>query len=280
METSLSSLFLTILMSSMKMLSKSQKRRIRRQRLQSDNHRRRAPTKPSGDAVLLALRETIPIFPISTTRTDQLYYEHQLALNSTGGILSRYVFSANGVYDPNITGTGHQPMGFDQMMLFYEQAVCFRSRIRVNFACASATDGRVAIGLFPDTSAPASVSEFMENGLVVTDVVNGTGANASVHHFKSLELTCDVAKYFGRSKKELISSPEFYCTTAANPTEQVYFQVCQWNPSAATDINSFFDVIISYDVYYYEPRKDSASLIAERRNSTPVLISRTEEKVP
>ncbi len=112
-----------------------------------------APTTRRGPSVGVSLRETLPVFPISKLVTQQLYYENQLNLAGTAGVLARYVFSANGAYDPNITGTGHQMMGFDQMMLFYEQAVVVRSKIQVTFSSAFASDLRVAISLTPDANA-------------------------------------------------------------------------------------------------------------------------------
>ncbi len=225
-------------------------------------HRRLAPTTRRGPTVAQIQRETVPIFPISIQRTDQLYYEKQIELTGTAGILARYVFSANGAYDPNITGTGHQPSGWDTMMALYEQGVVTRSRIKVNFRSGINTDQRVAIVLTPDANTFSSIEALMENGLLVTDVVTGAGGVGAYHTQKTLELDCDVAKYFGRSRQELIASPEYYCTAASNPTEQVYYQICTWNPSLASNTDVLLDVVLSYDIYYYEPRKLDVSLLA------------------
>ncbi len=220
---------------------------------------RNAPTKSRGPSVALSLKETLPVFPISKLVTQQLYYQDQIELKGAGGVLARYVFSANGAYDPDITGTGHQMMGFDQMMLFYEQAVVVNSRIKVHFASGTNTDQRCAISLTPDTAAAASTTEIIENGLTVTTRVTGTGGTGTFWSNKTLELECDVAKYFGRTRKQLIAGDEFYCTAAANPTEQVYFQIQTWNPSGAIATDVLMDVILSFDIYYYEPRRVAAS---------------------
>jgi len=62
-----------------------------------------------------------------------VYSETSLTVASTSGSSNSYFFSANGLFDPNTTGTGHQPMGFDQMMLMYEQYTVFASKITVEF---------------------------------------------------------------------------------------------------------------------------------------------------
>jgi hypothetical protein len=150
-------------------------------------------------------------------------------------------------------------MGFDQMMLFYEQAVVVKSRIEVRFYSAASTVQSVGIVLTPDAVLPV-LPDVVENGLIVMDYVIGT-ATDGYHGSATLELECDVGKYFGRTRRELITSPEFYTTAAANPTEQCYFQVVTWNPAGATNTAVSFDVFLSYDIFYYEPRKDTSSLV-------------------
>ena len=62
-----------------------------------------------------------------TTKTLNLRYVENFTLNP--GMLGATVnvFSMNGLFDPNITGIGHQPMYFDNYMGIY-------GRYRVNRA--------------------------------------------------------------------------------------------------------------------------------------------------
>jgi hypothetical protein len=241
--------------------SKNQRVRPANRRAKSRNKSRtaRAPTKNVGPSVSFSLKETLPIFPASKLVTQQLYYDSGLAINGSSGVLARYVFTANGAYDPDITGTGHQPIGFDQMMVFYEQFVVVRSKIKITCWSTAPTPCRVAISLAPDATAAASISGLVENGLTVMDWCGNAPTNGMFKGTCTLELTCDVAKYFGRSRASLISGAEFYGTAAANPVEQVYFQVQTWNPASAITTGILFDVLISYDIYYYEPRKTGSS---------------------
>jgi hypothetical protein len=187
-----------------------------------------------------------------------LYYEYQLNIAGAAGVLGRYVYTANGMFDPDITGVGHQPIGFDQMMLFYEQCVVTHSSIKVTFFSAAATEARVAIALTPDTTAP-TIPGNVENGQMVMDRVIGVGGTGNHWASTQLDLSCDVGRYFGRTQRELVISPEFYSTSAANPTEQVYYQIQTWNPVGATTTSVALDVLLSYDVLFYEPRKVAPS---------------------
>lgn len=64
----------------------------------------------------------------------KMRYNELVSIASVGGSLSAYTFVANGLFDPNNTGTGHQPMYFDQAMLIYNHYKVIGSKINVKIA--------------------------------------------------------------------------------------------------------------------------------------------------
>jgi len=44
-----------------------------------------------------------------------------VGLNPAIGAAAGYVFNLNSLHDPNTSGVGHQPTGFDQLIAIYEQ---------------------------------------------------------------------------------------------------------------------------------------------------------------
>lgn len=217
------------------------------------------PTYVSGPSVGRTLLTTTPLFPVRKFQKGQLYYEGQLGLSPSIGSIAIYNFSANDLFDPNRTGTGHQPMGFDQMMLMYEQFTVIRSHIKVNFINTSDEASRVAILLNPDTGS-TSVTSTMENGLLKSTVISGAVSSGGTQSMKTLELACDIPKYFGKSFNAILADPQMYGTVSSSPAEQVYFQIATWDPfSNGTSASVAFDVTISYDVMYWEPKKLSGS---------------------
>jgi hypothetical protein len=177
------------------------------------------------------------------------------------GAAGNYLFSANGMYDPNITGTGHQPIGFDQMMALYEQYTVVAAAVEVNFLPNN--PARCGVYLSPDTSGLTSASQIIENGLANTKVFNGLTASATANNpFAPVTLNCDIASYFGRkTEQELLNDDQLYGTAAANPNEQVYFAVTGWqfNPDGSTSKSFTFDITLSYDVIFWEPKKLASS---------------------
>jgi hypothetical protein len=221
-------------------------------------------TRGSADALTDA-KGHLPLLGNQFENRKMLYYEYQQTLTGAAGILDTHYYSANGIFDPDITGTGHQPIGFDQAMLFYEQFVVFRSTCTVTFYSNTAGVGvRCGVFLNPDTSNP-SIYGIMENGYMASDVVAGTtSANSGVgyHLIKKVSLSCDSVAFFDSKTRKLHAMRDSLSgTAAANPAEQVYFGIFTHNFVSATTYEVFFDVELSYDARFWEPRKVSSSLL-------------------
>jgi len=233
------------------------KKKIYKARSQGQQQRAFAPTT-GGTSVGRTQLQSVPLFPVRKYVKGQLYYEPNIGITTSIGSQGIYNFSANGIYDPNRTGTGHQPLGFDQMMLMYEQFCVIRSHIKVTFL---ATDEpcRVAIMLSPDTNPAPSISAVMENGLMITTSLIGSSAESGTHRMKTLQLACDIPKYFGKAYQSILADPLQSGTVAADPGEQVYFQIVVWDPYGAQSTSVALDVTISYDVMYWEPKKLASS---------------------
>ena len=73
----------------------------------------------------------------SKVKTKLRYVEYFTLNPAAAGLPATHVFSANGLYDPNITGVGHQPRGFDQLMALYDHYYVSRSKIIADFASIS-----------------------------------------------------------------------------------------------------------------------------------------------
>ena len=73
------------------------------------------------------------------TLQTTLRYQETLSLSSSSGALFGYVYNLNGLYDPNHTGTGHQPLYFDQLMTIYNHYIVIGAKITVKFTAYPAS---------------------------------------------------------------------------------------------------------------------------------------------
>lgn len=190
----------------------------------------------------------MPIFGTRTRRTLR-YVANFIGLSSGAGTAGSYVFSANGLYDPDITGTGTQPKGFDQIMQFFYHYTVIRSRARVTFSSTSGVGPLVALAVASIATPLTSIESLMESGRCSTTWLTPVGIAGSK---VTLTAAVNVGKY--ESKVNVLDDPNLKGTVAGNPAEQIYFVLYIFNPVDVVVVSSAVSVVIEYDAWFYEPQ--------------------------
>jgi len=203
--------------------------------------RARAATHGSGPTAEGTLLTKVPLFPPSARVRSLSYFEPSYTLTGASGVIAQYAFTANGIYDPNITGTGHQPLGFDTMMTYYDQYTVLNSKITVRCFGNGVQPASVSICLAPDTTSLA-LPDVVENGYIKLSHVDGrgNGGYGTGNRITEVSLNCDVSSYFGRNGgRVILNDPYLSGTATSNPTEQVYFIINTWGLAGGADNTSF-----------------------------------------
>ena len=170
------------------------------------------------------------------------------ASGSTDGV---YTFSANGMYDPNITGTGHQPMYFDQLGALYNHYCVVSSKISVKVVPIQGGPAMVvALYVNDDTTVTPNIYGQIENS-------NCSFKNVPFNNQDTIVLNqkWSAAKYFGKNP---LSNTELQGTTAANPTEQSYYTFTLNSSATATAASVQVLFYLEYTAVWKE-LKDIAS---------------------
>lgn len=195
------------------------------------------------------------LFPAKQVRT--LTYGTQFTLNSGVSLGSAHIFSANGLFDPDITGSGHQPLGFDQMMLLYNHYTVTAARMKLTMVHIGSAGGTPSLcGIVVSANAgftsADTVEEFLEHPQRSNYKLSGSVTGDPATNQMNLQL--DVAKFFGKSKSSIVNDDLYRGGTGLNPTEQVYFQVLvnSINSSDAGIVS--FICSIEYDTVFTEPK--------------------------
>lgn len=177
----------------------------------------------------------------------------QLATAGGGtGALNYYSFSANGMYDPNITGTGHQPMYFDQYGALYDHYCVIGSKISVRFTPTSTAYPCAIVGVFvnDDTTVTPTLFGIMENSLAVHTTVPNTANN----NYR-LTRKWSAKKFFGKAP---LANTELQGTTSGNPTEQSFYTIFIDSSAAAAAASVQAEVTIDY-IAVWKELKDIAT---------------------
>jgi len=69
--------------------------------------------------------------PFGKSKTCKHRYSTFFSLNPGVGVSADRIFMANGMYDTDVSGTGHQPYGYDTLATQYNQWTVLRSKITV-----------------------------------------------------------------------------------------------------------------------------------------------------
>ena len=182
-------------------------------------------------------------------------YCETIALSvGTGGTASVYTFRANDLYDPNFTGTGHQPLGFDQWMAFYNHFSIRKARIHVKALNPSATTsitGDWGIGLFDDSSTAATI---LGAGTTTTpgDLWREQGFRTKQigNHGNSAEAVTEMTMWFDFEKffntKYVRSLANFIGSAAGSPSEVAYFSIFLGSLYNTVINQMAFEVTIDY----------------------------------
>lgn len=184
-------------------------------------------------------------------RTKMLYTSHvAITLASTVAAPGVYVFSANGMYDPDITGTGHQPRGFDQLMLFYDHYVVTGAKIKVRFYNSSTTIAAEAFVTVRDNETTSNnYLDYLESSTTRSVQLSAeTGGSPN----KTVELDVDIGRFLGR--RDPMSDSQLKGSTAANPTEGCFFHIGAFSPDLFTSSNVLIVVTIEYRCSLIEPK--------------------------
>lgn len=191
----------------------------------------------------------VPIFPVTITK--RLRYSTTFALSTTAGALtSVQIFRANDLFDPDYSGTGHQPMGFDQLMLWYNHFVVRFAKITCVFKNTAATSPTVCLRIDADSTGLTVIDRIIEIGGCVTadlEVKGSYGAN------KKLTMGCDIAKVQGVTPSAMTADLDLHGSSAASPGEITYFHITMWDTAAATG-SCECDVILEQTATFFEPR--------------------------
>lgn len=188
----------------------------------------------------------------------KLRYVEHFTLDYVASI-PEYRFRANSIFDPNLTGTGHQPMGRDQWAELYSRYIVIGSKATVTYVptvAANQTPAYFGMKVMTDAAPIAStygtVDELLEDKKTGRFVTIGGTYNTAPN-----PSTLQVTRRFSAKKTFALTNPlddpDIGASQSSNPAKQAYF-VC-WQASIAgndpPEMN--FKICIDYITLMREP---------------------------
>lgn len=192
----------------------------------------------------------VPRTPLQ--KNIKLKYVDTITLNPGLNSITNHTFCANGVYDPDVSGVGHQPQFFDQVMVFADHYTVKRSHISVSWvpiANASTDPGLFGVILDDNTSLDyANARSVIESNQIQPSGYAHCGINDSLTKGKFPTVQCDyvTSKFF--NVKDYVSQDLYRGTVSSNPTEAANFNVWYGSIAGNDPASQVFLVEIVYEL--------------------------------
>ena len=184
------------------------------------------------------------IFGFPNSIITKLRYCDNFILTSTTGAIATNVFAANGIYDCDITGTGHQPMWRDNYAAIYDQYVVIGSKITVTFGSNSAFPMLCGIIGDDDSSITSNVQNAQEQNNGISTLAPALGGPCS-----TLTQTFEPLEQFGVAAKDDGASAT---AQGSNPSELWCYAIWAATPDGATTGKVTAKIEIEYTVKFTE----------------------------
>lgn len=177
------------------------------------------------------------------------YFEYT-ALAAAAGSKQVSQYRCNGMYDPNHSGTGHQPLYFDQLAAVYDHFTVLRSYLKLTVSTSSSNPQQVVVYINDDTTVtPSSIETCAEQSTAKYCVISNATAS------KTFYIPWDAKRTFGGS---ILANDNLQGTAAADPVEQSLFTIA----AQAVDVAQPTSVLMNVEIVYtavWDELKDIAS---------------------
>lgn len=189
--------------------------------------------------------------PMANRQIVKMRYSEDI--NLTAGVsLNSYDFRANSIYDPNLSGTGHQPLAHDQWGNFYDHYCVLGAKIWVKMYHTNNTNTDsvfFSLALQDTSNTMTSQSMIREQPRTSWTMVSPPGAGQSQ---KNLSKKFSAKRFFGA--KSVITWDKLSATFGSNPTEDALFRIFYQNATSVNNVGVSVNVIIDYIVLLSEPK--------------------------
>jgi len=202
----------------------------------------RRPRRRMGRALTVVDRA---LAPFAQRYITKMKYATTITTDAGG----QYIFNLNGLNDPDRTGVGHQPYGFDELATIYNRYRVISCGWRVNQATGTAGTP-VIISSMPSNDASiifANMGEMVENPRSKY-VTQNVGANAIVLHGKSY-----IPKLMGRTKTQYMADDNYAALVTANPSELGLLYIQTFNGLSGNQFSGIgLHVVLEFTVEWFD----------------------------
>lgn len=183
--------------------------------------------------------------PISDRLHLKLRYSDDVDIQGISGLVGDHIFLGNGLFKPDFTSTGHQPLGFDQWVAFFDKYVVLASSIKVQAVSEDAVAAS-SLSVVPKITSGAPIADTLhEKPYVRTRIVTPNSQDPAV------------LKHYMSTKKMLglrgvrAEDNTYVATTGGDPAQKWHWHVLVNAFDGSASVNIRARVNITYYVIFF-----------------------------
>lgn len=203
-------------------------------------------------------RRTRPSYTVSKTSPlpdrafTKLRYSSLGALTYAGfGVPAANQFRVNSLFDPDLSGTGHQPLAFDQYAGIYNRYRVYGMKWKITFSNRSTTyQGEVAIQSRPNVATHSNMDTIYEapyTSRKATCGVEGSGQAVRV-----LSGYTSVSKVRGVNRSVVKNDDEYSALISANPAVTPTITLYMQNTDTTTALTIAYRLELEYYCEFFD----------------------------
>jgi hypothetical protein len=197
------------------------------------------PFKMSPPASTSTLRDTVP----DTVHLPLRYSDN---FDLVGAVISDQVINLNSIFDPDRTGVGHQPLGYDQWALFYNRYLVETVDMKIDFVNISANStSDVLVHCSNDATAITTVAQFQANTEAPYSESNLVSSITGINYW-SVSRRISLNSITGVTAEKYRTDDVYQAQFGSNPSEVLALHICAKDFSFTTNISMKVRVTLTF----------------------------------
>ena len=190
--------------------------------------------------------------PFAQRYITKMKYAETIFINAAGP--QAYRWSLNSLYDPNFSGIGHQPHGFDTLATIYNRYRVINASY--NITGVDQSGQYIVVCALPANEQvnALTVSEMRENprAKFITQAPNA--------HLKTLKGNVYLPSLVGRNKSQYMADDRYQAVSTTSPNETALLNVyVQRLDQGSNTLNVPIQITIEYTVEWFDVKNLSQS---------------------
>lgn len=182
----------------------------------------------------------IPGLGFPHSMLSNLRYCDIITLTSTSGAFAKNIFRWNSTFDPDLTGTGHQPLFRDTFAAIYDQYAVVSASIEVQFINNSTSPLVCGLSNEDSSNTPSTVDAVMEQAEGQHQLLPPQTGSLSSHTFR---MNWDCKKML---RIDPFASETYKTAVGSNPTEESDVAVWCFTPDGSTATITFAVTLVQH----------------------------------